>query len=33
MAVHGIGQNYCNKAKVVAKNLDTFSEEAKILCF
>ena len=33
MAVHGSGQNYFNKSTIVAKNLDTFSQEAKILCF
>ena len=31
MTVHGMGQNYSNKSITVAKNLDTFSQEAKIL--
>ena len=33
MAVYDIGKNYCNKSIIVAKKLDTFSQEAKILCF
>ena len=33
MAAHGIGHDYFNKSTIVAKNFDTFSQEAKVLCF